>query len=38
LSEKARKVKMGYACALSKCISRVFYHLLRPFTCQREKG
>jgi len=32
-------VKMDYACALSKCISRAFYHLLRSFIdCQREKG
>jgi len=30
---------VGYACALSKCISRAFYHILRPFIgCQREKG
>jgi len=32
-------VKMGYAFALSKCISRAFYHLLRPYIdYQREKG
>jgi len=31
-------VKMGYACALSKCISRAFYHLLRPLLLTvREK-
>jgi len=36
---KASKVKICYACALSKCISRAFYYILRPFIdYQRKKG